>query len=192
MIDPEHGADLWNKLRIGTTRSPGVTRLSGHDQKFGWDIQNATGAAGAITKRINEPLKEFDAEFELSNENDEFGLSEFDEWDAFQALLESSVSGKTPFAFDVYHPDLARNHITSVTVGSISGIALDGKGGGKIKVHFLEYRPPKPASASAAKKSAPKTDSDKRIDDELDRKKRLETEWASINEPQASSLGSRL
>ncbi len=193
MIDPQDGAEQWDTLRIGSTRSPGAMRLSGHDLKFGWDIQNATGSAGATTKRINEPLKEFDAEFDLSNDPDSFGITDFDNWDAFQALLESSVAGKTPFAFDVYHPDLARNHITSVTVGSISGMALDGKGGGKIKVHFLEFRPPKPASSTAVKKgTAPKNEADRRIEDEIARTERLNTEWAHLNEPQVSSLGSKL
>ncbi|MFI5299160.1 MAG: hypothetical protein ACHREM_13775, partial [Polyangiales bacterium] len=44
---------------------------------------------------------------------------------------------------DVVHPDLARNHITSATIKSIGQMKLDGKGGGTIAIHFIEYRPPK-------------------------------------------------
>lgn len=177
MIDPDSGAVQWNVLKIGSLTSPGVVRLSGNDLKIGWDIQNATGMSGAITRRINEPLKEFDAEFELSNELDDTNLSDFDAWDPFQAFLESLVPpGKKPRAADVYHPDLARNHITAVTVGSIGGMALDGKGGGKIKVHFLEFRPPKPNKPIAATK----TEGDKKIDAATKEIGRLQKEWETL------------
>ncbi len=183
MIDPENGSELWNKLRFGGMRSPGVVRLSGNDLKIGWDNQNATGTSGAITKRINEPLKEFDAEFELSNEDDGFGNSEFDEWDAFQALLESSASRDKPAALDIYHPDLARNHITAVTLASISGCALDGKGGGKIKVHFIEFRPPKPAPAASSTKAGPKSEQDEELDRARAKKALLKSAPEYVGEP---------
>jgi hypothetical protein len=114
--------------------------------------------AGGITRRIGEPVKEFDAEFTLSDEEDQFGNSDFDAWDAFQKLLESSappggfssfgvVTGPRPHPLDVVHPDLARNHITAATIKSIGQMKLDGKGGGTIAVHFIEYRPPKALAA---------------------------------------------
>jgi hypothetical protein len=144
MIDPERGYALWDVLLIGGTRAPGVVTISGHDLKIGWDIQNATGMTGAITNRINEPLKEFDAEFSLSNEQDAGGRSDFDRWDAFQRMIEATVvPRKKPTTLEVYHPELARNHITAATLGSVGGMVLDGRGGGRIKVHFLEFRPPK-------------------------------------------------
>ncbi len=178
MIDPT--SSQWDVLIIGGKRSPGVVRVSGNALKVGWDIQNATGVSGAITRRIGEPLKEFDAEFDLSNELDDLNVSDFDLWDEFQSLLESTViPGKKPFALDVYHPDLARNRITAVTLGSIGEIVLDGKGGGRIKVHFLEFRPPKPNRPIASTK----TEGDKKIDAQIKELDGLQNEWKSLGTP---------
>lgn len=174
MIDPETGARQWNVLLLGGRTSPGVVKLSGDGLKIGWDIQQSTGMSGAITKRINEPLKEFDAEFDLSNELDDLNVSDFDLWDEFQALLKSTVlPGKKPFALPVYHPDLARVGITSVTLGGIGLMQLDGKGGGKIKVDMLEFRPPKPNKPVASTK----TEGDKKIDAALKEIDELQKVW---------------
>jgi hypothetical protein len=42
-------------------------------------------------------------------------------------------------------------------------VQLDGKGGGKIKVSFIEHRPPKPKKTGSAKQV--KTEGDKKIDE---------------------------
>lgn len=178
MIDPEHGAELWEVLRIGTMRSPGVARVSGPGLVVGWDIQNASAQSGAVTKRINEPLKEFEIEIDLSNEQDEYGFSDFDRWDEFQAYLEEMIApGKKPFARDVYHPDLARVHITAATVKSIGMVALDGRGGGKVKVQFIEHRPPKPNRPVASTK----TEGDKKIDAANAEIKALQDEYKKLD-----------
>lgn len=151
MISPSSASELWDKLVVAGKQSPGVCVLSGHARKIGWDIAAAKGQDGATTTRAGEPIGEFDAEFYLADADD------FAAWDDFQALLESSVNGADPVALDVVHPDLQRNHFTSVVLGSISETKLDGKGGGTIKVHLIEYRPPKPkpaTGASGSKKSS--------------------------------------
>lgn len=177
MIDPETGAAQWDKLIVAGRRSPGVVRLSGPGLVIGWDIQNATGFSGAVTRRINEPLKEFEAEIELSNEVDDLGVSDFDLWDEFEQLLRSTVvPGKKPFAVDVYHPDLARVGITAATLKSIGMLALDGKGGGRIKVAMIEHRPPKPNKPVASTK----TEGDKKIDQANAELKALQEEWAKL------------
>lgn len=176
MIDPESGARQWDVLVIGGKRSPGVVRLSGPGLGIGWDIQAATGLAGAITRRIGEPLKEFDAEFELSNELDENNVSDFDLWDEFQARLEATATRAKPYALDVYHPDLARVHITAVTIKAISLMTLDGKGGGKIKVSFIEFRPPKPSRPVPQTK----TEGDRLIDNALGQIAEKGREWKEL------------
>lgn len=168
MIDPFNGEDVWNKIVVAGIESPGVVRLSGHDRKIAWDIKEGTGQDGATTSRKGKPIGEFDAEFELSNDPTSPDSNDFDDWDSFQALLETSVSGKDPVALDIYHPDLARNHFSSVVLGSIGAMSLDGKGGGKIKVHFLEYNPPKKKAATGANGSKSKTEGDKKIDQAKD------------------------
>lgn len=177
MIDPASGATAWNKLVIGGQVSPGVVRLSGPGIQIGWDVQNATAMAGAITKRTQEPLKEFSAEFDLSDEQDDLGVSDFDLWDAFQQFLESLVTtGKKPRAADVYHPDLARCRITSATVKSIGMLVLDGKGGGRITVAFMEHRPPKPLKPVPSTK----TEGDKKIDEATAEITKLQQEWKTL------------
>lgn len=177
MISPSDAREQWDRLIVGSMVAPGVVRLSGDGLKIGWDIQNATGTTGAVTKRINEPLKEFDAEFELSDEVGPDGKTDFDQWDAFQALLRASVvKGKKPYALNVYHPDLARVEITAVTLGSIGLVALDGKGAGRIKVHFLEFSPPKPNKPIASTKTA----GDKKIDEANAKIDALQKEWKSL------------
>lgn len=174
MIDPELGDEQWSRLRFGALLSPGVCKVTTPGIVIGWDIQNASAQSGATTKRTNEPLKEASVEFDLSNENDEYGFNDFDRWDDFQAFLLSLVpASKKPVAAPVYHPELARVGITAVTVKSIGGIALDGKGGGKVTVSFIEFRPPKPIRPAAA---PTKTEGDKRIDAQNAEIKRLQQE----------------
>jgi hypothetical protein len=189
VIDPESGASQWDSLRIGEMRSPGACRLSGDGLRIGWDVQNATATAGATTKRINAPLKKFSAEFDLSNAVDDLNVSDFDLWDPFQTyLLEMVADQKKPFARDVYHPDLARVGITSVTLEGIGLMTPDGKGGGKIKVDFLEHRPPKPNKAVASTK----TEGDKQIDAATAQLKQLQDEYKTISAPKTTTLGATL
>ncbi len=178
MIDPETGAAQWNVLVVSGVETPGVVTLSGHDLKIGWDIQNPTGSAGGTTTRTKEPVKEFDAEFYLTNEPNANGHSDFDHWDKFQKRLEAAVApGKKPRALEIFHPDLARVHITSATVGSISGMTLDKKGGGTIRVHFIEFRPPKRIKAVPMGK---KTEGDAVLDADLAKKKKLDDEYDAL------------
>jgi hypothetical protein len=177
MIGPE--SELWDVLRVGNVRSPGVVTISGADLKYGWDAQK-----GATTSRINEPLKRFDAEFYIVNSQDDLGITEFDLWDPFQDLLESSVAGAEPDALEVYHPVLARNHITAVTVSVIGQLVSDGRGGAKAKVSFMEYRPPKPARVGGAGKvkspNSGKTETDYAIDAKQAELKALQTEYKTL------------
>jgi hypothetical protein len=175
VIDP--ASDLWDTLRVGTMRSPGVIlSLGGPGLEIGWDIKQADAKKGATTTRINEPLKKFDAEFYLSNTADDLNVSDFDLWDDFQDMLESSVAGE-PKALDVFHPAVARARITAVTVASIGLVQPDGKGGGKVKVAFIEHRPPKPARAAAPQK---KTAGDEKIDAKAAELKALQEEWKTL------------
>jgi hypothetical protein len=179
MISPSAAPEQWDYLVVAGTRAPGVVRLSGAGLKIGWDVQSPQGMAGGITRRIGEPVKEFDAEFELSDEVDAFGKSDFDAWEDFQKLLEASAPqgiGKKPHPLDIAHPDLARVHITSATIGQIGLVQLDGKGGGKVVIHFLEYRPPKALAPIALTK----TEGDKKIDAASAEVKALQTEWQKL------------
>ncbi len=147
----------YSVIYLGNTPSPGKVTLSGHDRFKKWDIKEAKGQAGASSTLNGDPVGQFEATFELAaDELDEDGLDDFDRWEDFQRLIESTTSGPTPIALPVYHPDLARNHFTEVTNGGVGGMVHDGRGGATIKVKFLEYKPakPKPAAKAVAKPGA--------------------------------------
>jgi hypothetical protein len=152
LYDEEYSAIL---LGVPGLRSPGVVKLSGPDRNKNWDIQKAKGQSGASTKLNGDDIGQFEAEFFLAaDEVDEDGRDDFDRWEDFQRLVESTTSGPSPVALPIYHPDLARNHFTAVTNGGIGGMVHDGQGGARIKVKFLEYKPPKPKPAAKAKPKA--------------------------------------
>lgn len=143
-------ADL-SCIVLGTTRSPGVVKLSGHNREKTWDIKPAAGQTGASSSKKGDPIGQFDALFTLADDGDNpEGPGDFDRWNEFQRLLESIVDGPVPRALPIYHPDLARNKFTEVSVKMIGGMDHDGKGGATVKVTFLEYKPPKPKPAAKA------------------------------------------
>lgn len=184
MIDPSHGEVEWSRLLVAGKPSPGQVRLSGPGLVIGWDVKNADGQSGGSTTRTSEPIKEFEAEFDLTNEEDDFGFTDFDRWDDFEALLKSSIAGAKPQALEVYHPDLARVGITAVVLRSIGMMTLDGTGGAKVTASFIEHRPPKPKPAAGASKTntqaQPKTAGDKQIDAAIAEIEKLQKEWETL------------
>lgn len=136
--------DPLDYILLGTTQSPGVVFLSGHDRVKDWDIQPAKGQTGASSNLNGDPIGKFQAEFYLADEED------FAAWESFQRLIESTTNGPKPVALPIYHPDLARNRFTEVTNGGISGAIHDGRGGKSFQVTFVEYRPPKPKPSAKA------------------------------------------
>jgi hypothetical protein len=126
-----------SKIVLGTTISPGVVKLTGHDRKEKWDIKDAKGQDGASTSLQGKPIGQFSASFYLVDDGSP-GTNDFDDWDSFQRLIESTTNGPKPQALDIYHPDLARNGFTSVVMSSISGMQYDGS-----TVHRNPSRPRK-------------------------------------------------
>ena len=139
---PYWDEELFNAIELAGTRSPGTVKLTGHDRKINWDVKAGKGQSGASTTLKNIPLIEFTAVFYLADEED------FQDWSAFRELINSSISGSTPKALDIYHPSLASNNIKSVVLASMGGDVFDGKGGKSITVKFQEYSPPKAKGGS--------------------------------------------
>lgn len=142
VINPIDNEDLYDTIDLGGVRSPGVVTLSGHTSKENWDVKEAGGQKGASMSRKGPKPCVFKASFYLADQED------FDAWPKFRAAIESTVSGKTPKAIDIYHPDLADVGIRSVVKGEVLGAAHDGKGGQTRVVEFTEYLPPTPAGGS--------------------------------------------
>jgi hypothetical protein len=157
---PYEIGDALDYIVLGTDgqRSPGVVELSGHDRVDKWDNQSAKGTAGSSSKLNGADIGSFTAKFKLRDDRiDPEGGNDFTRWDVFQRLIDSTVSGPTPVALPIYHPDLARNKYTEVVRASMGGMVHDGTGGATVTVKFQEYKPPKPKPAvkAKAKPSAP-------------------------------------
>lgn len=179
MPDPIDDAELYNYVVLGGVRSPGVVTLSGHDRKIDWDIKAATGQAGAtMTRKGSSPI-EFTASFYLVRDEG-IGVDNIFEWPDFAAKVQSTISGATPKALDIYQPDLAANGIKSVVMKSISGAKYDRKGGVTYDVQFIEYFPPKPSKGSP--KGSKTVGNSKKIDPDqaaLDELSRLTQQYKS-------------
>lgn len=144
----------YSTIVLGTTRSPGVVTLTGHDRMKNWDVQKAKGTTGASSNLNGDDVGTFKASFYLVDDGtDDPGEGQFDRWEAFEKLVKSTTDGAKPFALPIYNPDLARNLFTEVSNGGVSGFAHDGKGGATVVVTFIELKPakPKPAAKAAAK-----------------------------------------
>jgi hypothetical protein len=161
MIPPNHAnVDAWSKLVVAGMVSPGVVSLTGHERAIGWDEKSPKGTTGGTSSRTGEPLGKFVATFYLVDEVDVTGRSDFDEWDDFQRLLESSICFEEPVALEVYHPDLARNFFSAVVLRKMGAMQPDGKGGATIAVELGEHRPeaPKTSGATGGTKTTPETE----------------------------------
>lgn len=158
--NPIEEEDLYNCITLAGVRSPGQVTISGHDRTIGWDVKKGSGQTGATTTRTSEDPVEFTCTFSLLKD-DTLGIDDYESWPAFATLINSTIVGKEPKALDIYHPDLAANDIISVVLKKFGGLVHDGKGGAKIAITFLEYRPPKPkggtpkGSATKPKTKAP-------------------------------------
>lgn len=134
---------------LGGVRSPGVIPpggITGHDREKNWQVQNAKGQHGASMTLDGDNPGQFQITFYLTDEEPESGdPSDLALWDDFQKLIESTTpKGGKPSALPIEHPDLARNHFTSVVEGMVGGCIHDGKGGRTYQVKFREFIPPKP------------------------------------------------
>jgi hypothetical protein len=143
IIDLDREAEDY--IVYGAKQSPGFVTIDGADRNKEWDVQKAKGQTGASSTLNGDPLGEFTATFELYDQQD------FDDWEDFQRLIESTTSGVAPVALPIYHPTLARNKFTEVVNRGIGGMTYRGDGSRVVKVKFGEHRPPKPKPAAKAK-----------------------------------------
>ncbi len=148
---PDQQGDTLDYIVLGTLRSPGTCKIIGADRTPKWDIKDAAGQVGASSSFKGMPLGEFEIEFFLADDGaDPEGETDFDLWEIFQRLCESTINGPTPVALPIFHPDLARNRYTEVVLRSMGGAIYDNKGGRMHKVRFGEHKPPKSKPVSKA------------------------------------------
>lgn len=149
MPNPYEDEDLFAAIELAGVRSPGQVTISNHDRKAVWDVKSGPSQKGATMDLKEIPPIEFTCVFELFLDIEE-SPNEFEQWETFQALIESTINGPTPKALDIYHPDLAANQITSVVKAKVGGMVRDKNDPGKatVTVAFQEYAPPKKKGGS--------------------------------------------
>jgi hypothetical protein len=143
--------DDLDHILLSNVRSPGVCKLNGFGLKPKWDVKDADGQTGASSSLKGMSIRQGSIDFFLGNDGDG-SVNDFAAWEDFERLIYSSVSGTTPVALQIYHPDLARANLTAVCLGP-EGVSLpmyDGRGGATYSVSFIEYKPPKPKKTAKA------------------------------------------
>ena len=178
IVSPFWTPELFDSYTLGGVRAPGVVTFTGHNRTEDWDTKTASGNAGAVSTHKGHGPIEFTATHHLVIDPIA-GVDQEAQWDEFAKLIEATVSGKTPVAVDIFHPDLARVGIKSVVKKSIGGFVRDGLGGTEVVVQFLEYRPPQPKTVAGAKGSGgagPTTTGNAAIDGILNTAKSLGTD----------------
>lgn len=136
----------YDSFRLVGVLSPGVCRFpSAPTRDEGWDVQAPSGTGGGYTIHHRTPPIEFDVEVYLWKGENEYGVfvDEFTAWDKFEPLLFIPVKRNSPKALAFQHPltDGLNPAITQVVVKSHTKPLPDGKGGGTVKIRFIEYRP---------------------------------------------------
>lgn len=142
--NPIQDEELFNSIELAGERSPGVVKsIAGHERKINWDVKEGSGQSGASSTLKSIPLRVITVTFFLVDED------QIASWPSFRQLCYSTISGATPKALDIFHPDLAVVEIRSVVLASMGPPVHDGKGGQTIAVQFQEYAPPVPKGGSA-------------------------------------------
>lgn len=143
--NPIEDEDLFDTIELGGQTSPGqVKSITGHDRKINWDVKEGEGQSGASSTLKSIPLRAPVVTFYLAT------LEDIAQWSLFREQCLSTITGATPKALDIYHPDLAAYEVRSVTLANMGAPQHDGKGGQTIAVTFQEYAPPKPKGGSAS------------------------------------------
>jgi hypothetical protein len=154
IIDNE---ELFNVIVLAGKASPGIVTITGADSIIEWDVKVGWGVAGATTTIRSVPPPKFECSFELFRDA-YTGVDSLTAWDDFQALIDSTLVGSKPKALPIYHPDLARNKITSVCKARVASPVYDKKGGAIVKVEFQTYRPPRKQTGTVVSKPKPEND----------------------------------
>lgn len=167
MPNPSDHADLYERIVVGDTLSPGIVTVTSK-RTHKWDIKAADSTGGASTEYKGEELAAVTTAFQLVKDDSQ-AIDEFEEWEAFVARLEESLKQSPPRAWAVYHPELNLIGVTVMAVASIGTLEHDGMGGAVGTIEWIEWRPPKPKGGAAKPKAKVGFDANQDARDELER-----------------------
>ncbi len=162
VLNPTDHPNSFEKLLLDGELSPGQVSLA-PVRTIGWDKKKATGSSGATITRTGDELVEFDATFTLARDPT-LDVDEYVEWASFLPVIQKSIAGKVPQPLIIYHPQTAEVDVFQVVPGKIGSCIPDGKGGHKVTVSFIEYKPPKKKGGSP-KKNDPNADLRRQVDE---------------------------
>ncbi len=146
--------DPLDKMILAGELSPGVVTLTGHDRDRNWDVKTSKNADGGMSSLNGTPIGTFTATYYMTEDE----VADWNKWQKLCDRLAPNAAGIPPQRASVYHPDLARQFFTEVSVKKVYGLVHDGKGGRIGKVDFIEFRPPKPKKPRTAKEGQPQPD----------------------------------
>lgn len=168
----------WDQIEIAGRLWPGIVKVTGAEQIYKWQINEAKGADGATTAYQGGDIAKPKLTFVLWKGLDDRGgfVDYFAMWEAFQPILEASIpppgSKKDPIALSIHHPAFRKARIGSCSVEKIGQVLPDGNGGATVDVDLLVFRPPKKAGGTVkgatnhAPGDRPKTEVEQAADNE--------------------------
>jgi hypothetical protein len=159
LSNPIDNPELWDSVVVGGRPQPAEIGATprGHEREWDWDTKPAKGQDGASSSLNGATIGGFFVDYEFLSEDMQL-------WLGYQRHLETMVTGPEPKAYPIYHPDLEANRYTEASIKKIGDIIHDGKGGCKVIVQFIEYKPPKPKVVKSAKPKTSGTGSSKSAD----------------------------
>jgi hypothetical protein len=150
MPNPVDHHELYDVFVLAGQESPGVCKLGMPTRDYGWEKSEPAGSDGGEVSNKGKKLMEFEVELYLWKDP-ATNVDHFARWESWKQILLTPVAKSAPKALDCYHPQLDGLGITSVVAKAWNEPQPDGKGGGIVKIKFLEYAPAKPKPKGSGK-----------------------------------------
>jgi hypothetical protein len=150
----------WNPLTnpidyilLAGSKSPGLAEVAGADAPRKWDERPGYGLSGAFVVYTGDGLAKFCVRIHL------FTVADWDEWNAWKALVQKAPIGARPRALDIWHPFLEDLGVKSVVVENRMQPVDLGAGEWVHEIKFIQFRLPtpgigKPVASQAAQEPA--------------------------------------
>ena len=160
---PWRDPKAYDRIEIAGRLWPGIVEVSGAEQLFKWQVNDAKATDGATTVFQGRDIAKPKIIFILWEGTDDQGgyVDYFAEWEKFRPVLESSIppsgSKKDPVALAVKKNVIFEHaHIKAISIEKIGDLKPDGQGGATVEVDYIVFNPPKKASGGMPKAATEK------------------------------------
>lgn len=163
ITDPYQYPRVWDKVRIASTRNPGIAKVGKFPRKWKWDKKSGKGTQGETNTYNGQYLATGTIMFQLLYGPDPKRpgqlLTELEDWYTFSQLFSyDPTKNAQQNAVSIFHPSLAMIGVYSVVCEELGNVVLKDVGLFEVECTFSEFRPPPPVAATSTPKGA-KTDS---------------------------------